>query len=183
MEFRKIKDTNSKDFKKVWNIYESSFPDDEKRDLESQKEVIKHPSNNFYAIIEEGETIGLFEEWDFGDFIFGEHVAIREDLRNKGFGTKLFKEYLKRCGERIFVGEVEGPKEGGMAKRRIGFYSRLGILLNDHRYVQPAYSPDKNPMYLFLITYPRKITKEEFVLIRDKIHRVVYGQKEPIIEI
>jgi GNAT superfamily N-acetyltransferase len=183
MEFKKIIDTESEEFKEVWKIYESSFPDDEKRDLESQKEIMKHPSNNFYEIIEGGEIVGLFEEWDFRDFIFREHAAVREDLRNKGFGTELFKEYLKKCDGKIFVGEVEGPEEGEMAERRIGFYNRLGILLNDYRYVQPAYAPDKKPIYLLLITYPRKITKEEFYSIRNKIHKNVYGLRKPLLEI
>lgn len=182
MEFKKIKDADSEEFKRVWKIYEEAFPGDERRDLKTQEKVMGKKGYNFYAVIENKEIIGLFAEWDLGDFIFGEHAAIRKDLRNNGLGTKLFKDYLKKCGTKILVGEVEGSQEGEMAKRRIEFYKRLGILLNDYKYVQPPYGKDKNPIYLFLITYPREITKEEFSSIRDRIHKTVYGLKEPLIE-
>jgi len=183
MEFKKITNTESEDFRKAWAIYEEAFPDDERRRLEVQKKVMEKSEYSFKAIYENDKLIGLFADWEIGDFLFGEHFAIQKDLRDKGLGGTAFKAYLDKVSKRIFIGEVERPEEGEMAIRRIGFYKRLGMKLNEWDYIQPAYGPGKAPLPLYLITYPKEINKQEFENIRLGIHLKVYGLSEPLISI
>ena len=172
MEFRKIDDYNSIYFKEVWNIYEFSFPSDERRELDQQKEIFKNNSYNFYVVFDSGKLIGLITCWDFPDFLYIEHLAVKESLRGQGLGKKVIKKILKKSNKEIFL-EVDLP-QADIAKRRITFYERLGFKLNEYKYIQPPYAPDKKPVDMLIMSYPKEITQERFSQIRKIIHKEVF---------
>lgn len=179
MEFKRITDSNSEDFKKIWKIYQYSFPSDEKRTLKKQSEVLHNNLYNLLGIYHQNQLMGFIATWKFKDFIFNEHVAVEESLRGKGHGTKIMKKQLYKNNKQIVL-EVERPGVNINAKRRIKFYEKLGFKLNTYNYVQPPYDKTKKPVPLFLMTYPREISKSEFVKIRNKIHTTVYGLATPL---
>jgi len=181
MKFKKVVDPTSSEFKAIWSIYETTFPEDHKRDLELQKEYLGRKNYNFNAIYSGKEIIGLIAEWDFEDFFLVEHYAIRKGLRGKGFGTKILKEYHK-SKDKLVIGEAERPNTREKA-RRLGFFKRIGIILNKYEFVQPAYSKDKKEFPLFLMSYPRAITEREFRRFRNTIHREVYGFEDPLLKL
>lgn len=79
----------------------------------------------------------------------------------------------------MIVVEVERPNTD-ITQRRIEFYKKVGFKLNKYDYIQPPYGVGKNPVPMFLMTFPNKIKESEFILIRKKLHSDVYGLKEPI---
>jgi len=179
MEFIKIENSDSQEFKEAWEIYESSFPLDERRTLELQKELIKNMQYNFYIVTKDRVLVAIITDWNFEDFLFVEHLAVKEDLRGKGIGTESLKEYLSKNKQKIVL-EVERP-ENEIATNRIKFYEKIGFKLNDFDYIQPPYGKDKNSVPMFLMTYPEKITESEFSKIREKLHIIVYELEKPLL--
>ena len=172
MKFKKI-NQDSKEFKEIWKIYEYSFPKDERRTLEKQTQTFKKTEYKLFAVYE-AELIGFIAIWEFEEFRFIEHIAIKKEQRNKGLGTKLMKEFLD---SKIVVLEVERPNTE-IDKRRIEFYKRLGFKLNTYDYIQPPYEEGKNPVPLYLMTHPKEITEQEFSKMKEKLFKTVYEQKK-----
>ena len=179
MEFIKIENSDSQEFKEAWEIYEGAFPSDERRTLELQKELIKNKQYNFFIVTKDNVLVAIITDWNFEDFLFVEHLAVKEDLRGKGIGTELLKEYLSKNKQKMVL-EVERP-ETEIATKRIKFYEKIGFDLNDFDYIQPTYGKDKNPIPMFLMTYPEKITKSEFSTIREKLNIIVYGLEKTLL--
>lgn len=181
MKFQRIKNIDSNEFKEAWKIYESSFPPDERRTLELQKKIIINPQYSFLIVTKSNVLSAFITNWNLGDFLFVEHLAVRADLRGKGIGTELLKKYLSQNKQKIVL-EVEKP-ENEIAVKRIKFYERLGFNLNHFGYLQPSLGEGKNPVPLLLMTYPIKITAAKFSLIREKIHLIAYGLKKPFLKL
>ena len=176
MEFKRVINSNFYDFKQIWEIYEYSFPQDERRNLKSQIKLFKNDNYFFYAVYDSG-LVGIISFWDFKDFIFVEHLAIKKDIRGKGFGKKLLKTFISTKNKKIIL-EVKVPdtKPSG-----IKFYKGLGFKLNKYRYIQPPYDKDKNPVRMIIMSYPKTILPSEFSVIRKKIHKSVYGFDKPFV--
>ncbi len=179
MEFIKLENSDSQEFKEAWKIYESSFPSDERRTLDLQKKLIKNKQYNFFIVLKDKILVAIITDWNFEDFLFVEHLAVKKDLRGKGIGTELLKEYLSKNKQKIVL-EVEKP-ETESAIKRIKFYEKIGLKLNNFNYIQPPYGKDKNPVPMFLMTYPEKINESEFSSVREKLHSIVYGLEKPLL--
>ena len=179
MEFINLENSDSQEFKEAWEIYESSFSSDERRTSELQKELIKNEQYNFFIVIKNNILVAIITDWNFKDFSFVEHLAVKKDLRGKGIGTELLKEYISRNKQKIVL-EVKKPEDESAVKR-IRFYEEIGFKLNNFDYIQPPYGKDKSPVSMLLMTYPEKITQFEFSSIREKLHITVYGLEKPIL--
>ena len=179
MEFIKLENSDSQEFEEAWEIYESSFPSDERRTLDSQKELIKNKQYNFFMVLKDKILVAIITEWKFEDFLCVEHLAVKKEMKGKGIGTELLKKYLSKNKQKIVL-EVERP-ETEIATKRIKFYEKIGFKLNTFDYIQPAYGKDKNQVPMFLMTYPEEINESEFSSIREKLHITVYGLKKPIL--
>ena len=89
------------------------------------------------------------------------------------------KQYITQAKEKIVL-EIERPKTREQ-KRRIKFFEGLGFKLLPYDYLQPSYGRVKRPVSLFIMTFPEKIREAEFLEIREQVHKVVYGLKEPLL--
>ena len=154
MKFRKITSSHSEDFNEIWELYESSFPPDERRDLEKQIKIFHEEAYTFYAVYANGLFIGIMAIWNLGKFVFIEHLAVKEKLRGRGFGAGLLKDFITQRNKKIVL-EVDRPNTRA-AKRRIKFYEKQGFKLNKYNYIQPPYNKDKNSVPLVLMTYPKE---------------------------
>lgn len=165
-----------------WKIYEESFPEDERRNLAQQKNLLNRTDYKFISIKDNDKILGLLGIWEFKNFSFIEHFAIDKNLRNKGLGSKIIKEYFNSANKLVIL-ETELPNANDMAPRRIEFWKRTGFNLNLYDYIQPPYSKGKSPVPLYLMSYPREISEKEFKNIRKDMHAKVYGLKNPLIKI
>ena len=179
MLLERIVDTADRKFKQAWSIYEAAFPADERRDWNAQEGVMRNKNYAFFVADSAAGVQGLLAAWTFDDVAFIEHFAVREDLRGKGIGTQILHQYLKHEKKSVVL-ETERPTTA-VAKRRIAFYKRLGFKLNQHDYLQPAYSPEKNPVPMFLMSYPQTISTARFMNVRRTLHTRVYQRAEPLI--
>ncbi|MGO1371989.1 MAG: GNAT family N-acetyltransferase [Senegalia sp. (in: firmicutes)] len=161
-------------FDKIWDIYNSSFPEDEKRNLNLQKEILKDPRYKMKSLKDDEKVVGFITTWDMDDYLFVEHFAIDEKYRGKSYGKKFLKDLINKTDKNVVL-EVELP-DTKIAKRRIGFYERLNFKLNNYDYMQPAYAKDKEPMPLMIMTYPETIDKDEFNEVKDNLYNIVYSK-------
>lgn len=161
------------DFDNVYEIMEKSFPPDEYRSYQTQKDLLNNPNFKTYLFCDEDDNIkGFITVWQFNNFAFIEHLAVAPNCRNKGIGSKILDEIIKTLPFQICL-EVELPNTQ-IAKRRIEFYKRNGFYLNSHPYTQPAYSKEKNEISMILMTTQRPINQTEFNNFKATIYKEVY---------
>ena len=157
---------------------EESFPKDEYRDYQKQKELFQNPE--YQILIEKDPEFrkikAFFAAWEFETFIYVEHFAVNPVLRNGGVGSRMLKA-LKEGTEKMIILEVEPPTEE-MAVRRVRFYERNGFFFNDYPYIQPSMGEGRKEIPLFLMSTERKIDEEEYRMIRNTLYTKVYGKKD-----
>jgi ribosomal protein S18 acetylase RimI-like enzyme len=179
MKFLEITCEEFPDFKEVWDIYVEAFPKDEQRPLAKQVKLFGNPIYKFYAVYEDN-LVGLIACWNLNEILFIEHLAVKKDLRNRGIGTRILRAFLADADKAVL--ESYRPKTE-LAKRRVRFYDRLGFKMNTFDYIQPAYDPSQKPVPMYLVSYPETLDEEEYVTIRNSIHKEVYGCDEPVLRI
>ena len=94
MDFIRIENTLDTYFSAAWDLYENSFPLEERRLIDSQLKVFKHLNYNFDVIIEEEKFIGFLIWWEFDKLRYIEYFATVESIRNKGFGKRIIEKFL-----------------------------------------------------------------------------------------
>lgn len=126
------------------------------------------------AIKLDGKFVGLIVFWEFDDFVYIEHLATSEHMRNSGIGANVLK-LMKSKFIKPIVLEIEMPESSSTAARRMKFYQRNGFNpLLDFQYIQPPYSPGLPSIPMTLMTTgpidPSKVAA--------KLHHSVYGVDE-----
>ena len=125
-----IRITHSSDtlLKDVIALYESAFPENERTTNEQFLKMIDRcPQMSFYAVSEQGELDGMAVIWDLEICRYLLYLAVKEEKRNSGLGTKTLQQLLRQSSLPV-IGEVEYPSPTNpMAARRIGFYQRNGF--------------------------------------------------------
>ena len=166
-------------FSKIFEILEYSFPKTEHRsENEHFAEFDKQAFRSM--VLDDGNNSikGFMNYWELNGFIYLEHFAVAKEMRGQGLGTYLMGELKKTALDRPLILEADPPGESEVASRRVRFYERLGFVLNKYRYFQPPYSADEQPLPLSVMSYPKGLSPEEFVQIRDELYRGAYDIPE-----
>lgn len=172
-----IKQITIDDFESFFRVMEKSFPDIERRNCEGQKEIFDEDEYKVTGYKNKEDDVTAFiASWNFEDFNFIEHFAVDEELRGKGIGSSLISEFLKDSAKKIVL-EVEYP-EDDISKRRIEFYKKIGMKLNEYEYVQPPLQEGKDLLPLKIMSYPDELSEVEFKDIRRQIYKKVYKYHE-----
>ena len=156
----------------IRKIYENSFPKNERRNYKKQKEIIDNPLYSIKPIIK-NDLIGFIATWELSKFTFIEHFALKDSERGKGYGTNFLKEFITNNRKSIIL-EVELPNTKD-AMRRIEFYKKLSFHLNEFEYYQPALNENTSKIPLLIMSYPYKLEKSQFVVIKDELYEKVYN--------
>lgn len=162
------------------DLYESAFPECEKVPVSSHLKILKEracgeTSYNYLiaALNEYGDFAGLarFSFHKAKQFAYLWYLAVMPQMRNLGIGAQVYKDVYERSkaeGLDALLFEVEIPAETAskadaeFARRRIGFYRRLGArMLTGIHYLQSA-GPDKpkTPMHIMIHSI-KPITPQE----------------------
>lgn len=161
-------------FQQAWAIYEESFPVDERRPLPLHLETQKDPRYTFSPLLDDDAIIvGALGLWQFEAFTFLEHIAISSACRGRGLGTAIVAE-LRDSAQVPLILEAEAPEMNGQAPKRIRWYESLGFHCCQQHYVQPAYALDQNPVPSRIMSYPHRLSSDDFELIRDTLYSQVY---------
>ena len=164
------------DYDQMYHLMEASFPQDEYRPRAAQKALFDDPAYRVYAHYDDCHTLLAFLAiWDFCQFVFIEHFAVKPECRNGGLGSRLLQELATLLNKPLCL-EAELP-ENDLAKRRIAFYQRGGFCQNPYPYEQPALAEGQNSVPLCILTRPYPITEKEFSALRDTLYQKVYKLK------
>lgn len=163
-------------FPQVFSLMEKAFPPTERRTKAGQRALFHHSGYSYRILQDEGKNfLGFLAVWDLGEFRFVEHFAVNEAARGKGIGGKALQMWMQEADTPVIL-EVE-PPETETARRRIGFYQRLGLHLNDFPYTQPSMQEGQPPIPLQIMSWPETIKEEAFRPWQERIYQAVYGKK------
>lgn len=159
------------------DLFESAFPDEERPPFGELKHRNKQKFHFMVATNESDESdefVGILSYWTFEEFVYIEHFAIDEDLRNQGLGKAVFLNFLSQQTQQVVL-EVEHPHDE-ISDHRIDFYSSMGLFTNPQDYLQPSYHGDQVTVPMIIMT-KYEIDDDEFAEIRDKLYAEVYKCK------
>lgn len=171
MEFISIKNIDNLDFAK--KVYNSSFPENERRDFSLIPNLITQEQGAFdFMVIEDNsKPIGILGIWEFEDFIFIEHIAVEKSQRNKSYGKNIMNYLINQYSKPIVL-EVEPPKEEDSI-RRIKFYTRVGFRFLNIDYLQPPYVKNNPMLEMYLLIYS---TEKYLELIPSRIIKTIHSR-------
>jgi GNAT superfamily N-acetyltransferase len=169
MIIKEIENLTYEEFEELRNIYLSTFPLENAKQLDT---YINHIHNmlgydnryHLYAALEDGSMIGISLLYIFDNLKMAllDYMAVTPNFQRRGIGKKLFEftnNEFNRCipdNIRMFLEvpkeNVFDPDELLRRKRRIQFYSRLGVkLLRGVNYLLPIQiDGDVEEMYLMI---------------------------------
>ena len=159
-----------KKLSRIFSAYESTFPDDERRDEEQFLGLIENPDCFIFAVKNDDDFVGYLILWKLTDFHFLEHFEVFEKFRNLKLGSQILKELEEKFGHIVL--ESEPIDLGEMAERRINFYIRNGFSIISEEYIQPSYGEGKNSLKLFLLS---NFKIEEIGELEKKVFSTVYS--------
>ncbi|MBF8963271.1 GNAT family N-acetyltransferase [Pontibacter sp. FD36] len=159
-------------FEEAWELYEQSFPLEERRPLHRQLDIMSHASYHFELILREDALVGILLWWSFEEVRYIEHFATVPALRGRGYGKLILEAFVSRNTRPVLL-EVEPPHEE-IQQRRIRFYEQSGFILNDHTYQQPPYHQGQQPLTLLLMSYPAAISAETVAHFINNRHPLIY---------
>lgn len=160
-------------------LYESAFPADERRPTEEWKRYVQEKENfHVYPFFDDNahELCGFISFWEFEDFTYVEHFAVKEPYRGQGTGRMVFGIFLSLYDARSLpvILEVEPPTDD-LTRSRIRFYERCGMELLPYDYTQPPYTPQQQPLPMRLMCSNWRITEEQVKHFVQGIREQVYG--------
>ena len=164
-------DVNEKTFNTVFDKMTAAFPYEERRDYFDQKDCLKNKNFRFFEIYDGETAVGFTALWIFPEFVFIEHIAIDEEKRGGGYGSKTI-EAIKEKYHKPIILEAEAPVSD-MQKKRISFYKRLGFKVNAFDYTQPSYHGGEG-VPLLILSYPNTLSNDEFDSFLKETRREVY---------
>lgn len=170
LKFIDITDPNDDLFSDWLDLYETSFPPEEKILVSSFLWILKEKAkgtradSHIQAVLDEQNTVVAALRYDLGKELgiaYGWYIAVHPDARNRGIGAECFNEVIRRASEvglRAFVFEVEvpehfdDPEREELARRRIDFYRRQGaLLLGGVRYIQQIRNQPAIPLHIMVV--------------------------------
>ena len=176
MKIRFNRIINPADLDSISELYQDSFPPEERREFFQLEQLISDRELFVNQIITDKNTIaGLCIFWVFGEFVYIEHLAVKPELRGIGIGEGTLS--VLRVKFKVLILETELPLDE-LSQRRIKFYERNGFSLLERQYFQPSYGNNKPEVELKIMCTKADISDEklnEYLLqIRNKVYLKIF---------
>lgn len=142
----KISDCSAAEFDEIVEIYNNSFPIEERHSVERIKERIDSGKEETFCLKSDSEVIGIFLIWNLNlqNYYVLDYYAIKQSKRGLGYGTYFLEELIKlfeRADGKIII-EIEDyiPEQINDNKtQRAKFYRNLGFLeVQNYDYTMPS---------------------------------------------
>lgn len=160
-------------FDDVFSLMQKSFPKNEYRTYENQKKLLKNPHYKITPYFGSGsELLAFAAVWKFDFFKFVEHIAVSENCRGMGIGSKIMRDIIEKSDTDIVL-EIEPPIDE-MTAKRLRFYEKLGFKCNDFKYFQLPLNKNDKPIPLKILSYPQTLDATKFEKIKEIIYSNVY---------
>ena len=154
------------------DLYEKSFPIEERRDFSLVLDIYKTDLLSLNLIYDNETMVGILNIWDFNDFLYIEHLAVSEQYRNRKIASKVLEQLNTQ--NKLIVLEVELPNDE-LSKRRIDFYQRNSFSIQPYPYFQPPYRKGEERIKMHIMTNTQKpINKVKYEEIITIIEKKVY---------
>lgn len=172
MKLIRIKKATHPLFSEFYTLYEDAFPVCERRDKADFINRLE-TADNFYCriILHDNKFAGFINTWHINDFIYIEHFAVTEELREQNIGGQILDLQTANTNQPIIL-EAEKP-DTDIARRRIAFYKRHGFQIVNTQYMQPPYRSTDEPTAMYLLCTQEHFSDEQTTLFQQ----TVYGQK------
>jgi len=171
MQYVSIENNKSPYLPFVQELYHAAFPLEERRNWEQLTRMIGQVREmSLQVILDEENAVGFVTSWMFEDWCFIEHLAIDPVKRGMKYGERVMKDFMVN---RKLLLEVEPPLSVD-AKRRIGFYERLGLICLPFDYLHPSYHDSHISHSLVLMTNVPETAEMYFSEIICSIKKQVY---------
>ena len=152
-------------------LLEDAFPEQERPPFST---IRQRDAGKFHFLVAENgdDPVGILSYWTFDGFVYVEHFAIAEELRNQGLGKAVFLNFLSQQHDQVVL-EIE-PPNNEEADHRLEFYASMGFFQNTQPYVQPSYHNDNRTVPMIIMS-KYELDDDEFSEIRNILYREVYG--------
>lgn len=157
-------------FQECWEIYQKSFPKEEKRFIQEQEKILKDNSYNARAYVYNNKVIGFIFYWQLEEYIFIEHFAIHSDYRGNSFGSKILKEFL--IDKNNIILEIEKIVDE-VTLKRYEFYKRFDFCMNKYLHYQIPFRENDKKLELLLLSYKRELTTLEYEKVYKNMKKVL----------
>lgn len=115
----------------IKQLYESAFPKEEQIPWDDLMRLIKEMQLDFTAYYDGEDFIGFTIIYPRPSFNWYWYFAVREEIRNKGFGQEILSMVIERYKGQTSVFDMESPRQvcdnSEQRKRRHAFYLRNGF--------------------------------------------------------
>lgn len=167
-------DRQSPDIDRFREMYESSFPPEERRPWPDM--LFNMDDDERFAFLGaydgSGRAVGFITLWNLGQITYCEHFAVDGALRGRGIGSRVIGRARDMIDSPLIL-EVEPLGATAEADRRIAFYRRHGFALcQAFDYIQPSYGPGLSPVRLMLMVSDERVDLDVAARL---IHKYVYG--------
>ena len=131
------------DYPKFLSLYNSSFPEDQKRLYEDEKHLdnfikMKGGKFNAFSAVDGDLYLGFLSYWTFEGYTYIEHFAVDPAHRGKNIGRLMLNHLFKEVSPDVLL-ETE-PGDTPEAQKRIEFYEKNGFKVRtEFNYTQPSY--------------------------------------------
>ena len=166
MNFVTIREKSHILFEKMWEIYDYSFPFEEKRNMQEHECVMRDADFFSDVILSGGEVVGIMFYWQMPKYAYIEHFAISKDMRGRGIGSAALDEFLKLHPSAVL--EIEPPCDVITEKRK-AFYDKAGFKFYDLDYMHPSFGKRFPPYKLSLMSFGFDITKSDAKELESKL--------------
>lgn len=162
------------EFDRFYQILSNNFPTKEIKEYNYMKDTFHAGLYQVLTLKDNDQIVGIMSFYQHDNFRFIDYFAIDGSLKGKGMGSEMLR-YFINLDDKMVILEVEHP-EDEQSKRRIAFYQRNGLYLNDQfEYFVPPVRNLKHRLYFHLMSSKRKINNIEFEKYYPQILKMVYG--------
>lgn len=131
-----------------WKLYESAFPETERRALAQHASALKDASFHCLHLSDSQGFVGILSYWRWGKLNYVEHLAIASERRGQGLGHAALSMVSSPC-----ILEIE-PVIDAATARRLSFYESCGFTRLPHPHMQLAYQHGLPAVELWLLAKP-----------------------------
>lgn len=158
MDYLRIEIDDKERWDKVWELYEKSFPDAERRKKNDHLRAFEDERFFPLSAWEGQQLIGIMFFWEWESYRYLEHLAVNPEFRGHGYGSQLLRHL--HDSEHTIILEID-PLNNELSVRRLQFYERAGYTLTPYRFVHLPYRIEGQKQELLILSYPEMISKEQ----------------------
>jgi len=157
-----IKNQHNKYFEKAWQIYEESFPIEEKRTLQEQIKLFDKENFRMLCYVQEEVVLSILFYWKIDSYTYLEHFAVNSILRGRSYGSKILQEFINN-NQNIIL-EIE-PVVDEMTQKRLDFYKRFDFKVNNHLHFQVPFRKDEKKLKLTFLSHKKVLSADQYTTL------------------